>query len=248
MNKQNGFVLIVAIAVASLLSACSEDRRTERWVTTENTTVPLDWDKVNEAYQQAEGPKDFEKRVNEIYEGEELISVSVMDKSKETQVVTGFFDRNGNGQVEDAEKIFTLNREIAGEKGNVQISGYGPYAGYRSPIWDIATGMLLGSMISNAFRPNYAPAYSRPYVTSSSRLNQIRNDRSSFRKANPSRFQKASGSGRSYGNRGSSFGSGSRSSGSTGRSSSGFGGSSRRSGGGFGISGNKRRKRKHLDA
>ena len=65
-------VMIAAFAIASLpLSAC--ERGTERWATTDNTNVPIDWDKVNEAYKSADGPADFEKRVNEIYEGDEVI-------------------------------------------------------------------------------------------------------------------------------------------------------------------------------
>ena len=106
--------MIAALAIASLpFSAC--DRGTERWATTENTNVPLDWDKVNEAYKTADGPADFEKRVNEIYEGDEVISVSVKDLADNTQVVTGFFDKDKSGTVQEAEKIFTIKRNVTGE-------------------------------------------------------------------------------------------------------------------------------------
>jgi hypothetical protein len=192
---------------------CNEQSKTtDRWVTTENTNVDIDWDAVAEAYKQAEGPEDFEQRVNEIYTGDEVISVAVRDVDDKTQVVTGFFDENGNGQVEDGEKIFSLNREIASEdKGHMQIQGYGHYAGYHSPMWDIAGGMLLGSMISRAFMPGYRPMYTQPYVTSVDRRGALVSHRDSYRAANPDKFRQGSSSrsGRSYGRKGGAFGGGS---------------------------------------
>ncbi len=89
---------LAAFLSLSVLSAgvvgCSSDEGTERWAATENTNVKIDWDKVNEAYKAAEGPEDLEKRINEIYEGDEVISVHVQDTDAKTQVVTGFFDKN----------------------------------------------------------------------------------------------------------------------------------------------------------
>ena len=122
-------LMIAALAIASLpLTAC--DRGTERWATTKNTNVPIDWDKVNEAYKTADGPTDFEKRVNEIYEGDEVISVSVQDLAGNAQVVTGFFDKDKSGTVQEGEKIFTIKRNVTGEgTGQYQTQGYGAYYG-----------------------------------------------------------------------------------------------------------------------
>jgi predicted small secreted protein len=201
---------LVALLAATALSVAgcnnSGGGGNDRWATTENTNVKIDWDKVNEAYKAAEGPQDFERRVNEIYEGDEVISVAVADHDAKSQTVTGFFDKNANGQVDEPEKIFTITREITGE-GTAQIAttGYGPYYGYHSPILSIASGMLLGSMLSSAFMPGYAPIYTRPYTTSPARVSSLSSTRSSYRAANPGRFSapKASGSGRNYGSSGS---------------------------------------------
>jgi hypothetical protein len=203
-HLMNKILFAPVIAAAVALGGCS-DRGTDRWATTENTNVKIDFDAVNEAYKAAEGPEDFERRVNEIYTGDEIISVSVKDNEDKSQVVTGFFDKNTNGAVEDEEKIFTIRREITGEgAGSMQTQGYGHYGYYHSPLMSIASGMLLGSMISGAFSPRYVPMYSQPYTTSMTRANDLRTARSSYRAANPSRFQrpKASGSGRTYGTSG----------------------------------------------
>jgi hypothetical protein len=195
-------VSMVALAIALLpLPACDKgDKGTARWATTENTNVKLDWDKVNEAYKAAEGPEDLEKRLNEIYEGDEIISVHVEDTDDKTQVVTGFFDTDSSGTVEEPEKIFTIRREITGEgQAQYQTTGHGHYYGYSSPFMGIATGMLMGSMMSSMFMPGYVGMYRTPYATSSSRLGAINSSRSSYRAANPGRFQRRSQSGRSYG-------------------------------------------------
>jgi hypothetical protein len=198
--------MVALLAVG--LPACNGGG-TDRWVTTENSQVDIDWDAVGEAYKQAEGPEDFERRVNEIYAGDEVVSVSVKDSDASTQLVTGFFDKDEDGSVDEGEEIFTITRSVTGEgSGNYQIAGHGHYAGYHSPVWDIATGMLLGSMISRAFMPGYTPMYSQPYTTPASRRGELVSQRNSYRAANPEKFQRASKSGRSYGRQGGGFGGG----------------------------------------
>lgn len=222
-------VLGIALA-ASLAASCTQDRGNERWATTENTNAKIDWDKVNEAYRNAKGPEDFEAKVNEIYEGDEVVSISVKDADDKSQVVTGFFDKNKSGTAEDDEKIFTITRTVADENAQYQMAGHGRHYGhYHSPFWTLASGMMLGSMISNWSRPGYA---ARSYSTSAARTSTLRTQRNAYRAKNPSRFSrsKASRSGRNYGS----------GKGNTPRRSS----SRRSSGGGFGIAERPRRKRK----
>ena len=180
---------LAVMVVGASMGCDSGPERVDRWATTENTNVKIDWDKVNEAYKQASGPEDLEKRINEIYAGDEVISVAVQDQDNKTQVVTGFFDKNTNGTVDEGEKIFTIKREpTADGAAQVQTVGYGPYYGYHSPMLSIVSGMLLGSMISNMFMPHYVPVYTRPYVTPPTRVGSLHSERSSFRAANPERF------------------------------------------------------------
>ncbi|MCA9636108.1 MAG: hypothetical protein KC420_08785 [Myxococcales bacterium] len=230
--------LAAALAIgAGGFAACGPAGGNDRWVTTENTNVDINWDAVKEAYLAAEGPEDLERRVNEIYEGDEIISVSVRDQDEKTQVVTGFFDKNTDGQVGEDEKIFSIQRDVVSpESAQVQMQGYGHYSYYHSPVWDIATGMMLGSMMSRAFMPSYRPLYAQPYTTSPARVSAISTQRSSYRAANPQRFAKRSSSGRSYGSKGGGFG---------GRSST----PTRRSGGGrFGLGDRGKRQRVRLSA
>ncbi|AUX37861.1 MULTISPECIES: hypothetical protein [Sorangium] len=202
----------LAFATAGCDSAGSRGPSKERWATTENTNVELDFDKVNEAYKTAEGPEDFERRVNEIYQGSEVISVAVQDLDAKTQVVTGFFDKNSDGTVQDPEKVFTIRRDVSGEgAAQIQTSGFGHYAYYSSPVMSLASGMLLGAMVSSALRPNYVPVYTQPYTTPPNRAPDLRSHRDTYRASNPSGVDhsKSSQTGRRYNNVGSSrFGSG----------------------------------------
>lgn len=195
-------VVLTVLAVAT--SGCGQvgaNERNDRWATTENTNVKIDFDKINEAYKAAEGPEDFEKRVNEIYEGSEVISVAVQDLDAKTQVVTGFFDQNSDGAVQDPEKVFTIRRDITGEgTGQYQTTGHGAYGFYHSPMLGIASGMLLGSMMSSAFRPNYMPVYTQPYTTPPGRTSFLQSHRNSYRSGSPDGVDrsKPSGTGRRY--------------------------------------------------
>lgn len=214
INRTRLLASLLALSFAAgVTTACTPDgSRTERWATTENTNVKIDWDKVNEAYKQADGPADLERRVNEIYEGDELISIHVNDVDAKTQMVTGFFDKDGDGQVAEAEKIFTVQRTLTGEgQAQMQTTGYGHYYGYTSPMLSIASGMLLGSMMSSMFMPSYVPVYTQPYVTSPGRRGELSAHRTGYRAANPQRFSKPSQTGRSYGGGGSKGGVPSRS-------------------------------------
>ncbi len=197
-------ILVAALAVAFMGStaACKskDERNRDRWATTENTNVKIDWDKVNEAYKLADGPEDLEKRINEIYEGDEIISIAVHDAEDKSQVVTGFFDKNTDGKVDEPEKIFTIQRTLTSEgQGQYQTAGHGSYAGYHSPMMGIMTGMLMGSMMSSMMMPSYRPMYQQPYTTSSARHGQLNQQRAGYRAQNPQRFAKPSQTGRSYG-------------------------------------------------
>jgi hypothetical protein len=192
-------VLITAVVALGAGPGCGVEapKGKERWVATQDTTVAIDWVKVNTAYKEADGPADLERRINEIYDGEQLISISVQDVDDRTQVVTGFFDKNSDGQVAEGEKIFTIQRDLKPDgNGQYQTHGHGAYAGYASPMMGIMTGMLMGSMMSSMFA---APIYRTAYTTSAARQGELRNQRAGYRAQNPGRYNKSSQTGRKYG-------------------------------------------------
>ena len=199
LTRARTLAAFLALTLVPVACADREPEATERWATTENTNVEIDWNQVNEAYKQAEGPEDLERRLNEIYRGDEVISVAVLDVDEKVQEVTGFFDRNQSGKVDEGEKIFTIKRTVTGAgEAQMQTTGHGAYAGYHSPVLGIVTGMMLGSMMSRAFMPGYAPMYRQPYVTSPGRTGELRNTRGARAGATSNVRPKRSTSGRPY--------------------------------------------------
>ena len=213
------------VAMAALLLAApacgggsnSSPRGNDRWVTTENTTIDIDWDAVGKAYEKAEGPEDFETKVNEIYTGSEIISVAVRDKDAKTQEVVGFFDKDTDGKVSDPEKVFTIQRDLVDpDKAQVQIRGHNSYSSYHSPVWTILAGAATGYMVARIFSPSYAPVYTQPYVTPTSRHSELTAHRDGYRQKNPDKFKNTSSTrtgqksktGKTYGNKGGAFGGG----------------------------------------
>ena len=82
-------------------------------------------------------------------------------------MVTGFFDKNTSGTVDEGEKIFT-HQARDHRRGH----GAGPDQRLRllrrlplAAVVSIASGMLIGSMMSSLFMPSYVPMYSQPYTT-----------------------------------------------------------------------------------
>jgi hypothetical protein len=198
MTRARTLAAFLALTFVPAACADREPERTERWATTENTNVDIDWDRVTDAYMQAEGPADLERRLNEVYRGDEVISVAVRDVDEKVQEVTGFFDRNQSGKVDEGEKVFTIQRTVTGEgEGHMQTTGHGAYAGYHSPVLGIVTGMMLGSMMSRAFMPGYVPMYRQPYMTSAARSGDLRSSRTA-RAGATSAAPKRSTSGRPY--------------------------------------------------
>jgi hypothetical protein len=201
LSRTRWLAAALCLALAPVACTSEGEKGEARWATTENTNVAIDWDKVNEAYKAAEGPEDLEKRINDIYKGDEVISIAVHDVDAKVQEVTGFFDKNTSGAVDEGEKIFTIKREITGDgQGSIQTQGHGAYAGYHSPLMSIATGMLLGSMMSRAFMPSYSPMYSRPYTTTGGRASELRSSRAA-RPSSSARARRGSSTGRTYNQR-----------------------------------------------
>ena len=123
-----------------------------------------------------------------------LVTSLVIDPNPawQNKAPKGLSYKDKDGAVGEGEKIFSLKRQIDSGtgSGNYRIQGHGHYSHYHSPMWDIASGMMLGSMLSSAFAPDYRPVYVQhnTYTTSPTRARAIRTNRASYRKANPAKF------------------------------------------------------------
>lgn len=121
-------------------------------------------------------------------------------ESDKNQVVTGFFDKNTDGNPDEGEKIFTIRRELSDGEAKYQTVADGPHCGYYTLLFfSIASGMMMAAMLSSVLTPRYVAVYHTAYVTTVARVSTLSSHRSSYRAENPSRFSKVSRSGRTYG-------------------------------------------------
>lgn len=236
-----GVVVVATNACCS--SSDSGDFDYEAWAETDGAAGRINMQAVQQAFEQASDPSDFEDRINYVYEGEHPILVRVQTVGTE-QHVEGWEDLDDDGQITDAndDKLFTLTRPVSGQ-GQTTLQGHGAnsyYVHHYPPFYPFGggffTGYLMGSMLSGG--------YSTPLMRRTTIVNNVRSYRGSpafatTRAANSSFFaaQRAinpafASASRAYSPARSSFRNSVRSTGGSFRSSGGFGRSAGFRGGG----------------
>ncbi len=149
------------IAGGSLISLGACSSRNEQWAETSGKAGQINLEAVEEAMQKSENVSEFEKRVNEIYMGDEMVLVEVTNQGRE-QLVSGYADLNNNLEIDhdSDDKLFTFRRWYEGEDPRYEMRGYGVNSYYHHvypPGMNLLTTYLLVSALT---RPMYAmPVY-----------------------------------------------------------------------------------------
>ena len=167
------------IAGGSMISLGACSSRQEQWAETAGKAGQINLEAVEEAMKKSEDVTDFEKRVNEIYQGEEMILIEVKNEGTE-QHVSGYADLNNNLQIDyDADdKLFTFRRSGEGDKQRYSMTGYGVNSYYHHP-YPYGTNLLTTYLLVSALsRPMYmAPVYQ----TTVAQRQSARSARASYR-------------------------------------------------------------------
>lgn len=122
-KRTNQYFLVAGLTAASLISGCNKTGK--EWAKSPGTNGFINLDAVKKAFQDDRKVEDFEKRVNEIFEGDNLV---IFD----SKVINGGFkytakedlDRNKEISPGD-ETIFILT--VANGKANLQGAGVNKY-------------------------------------------------------------------------------------------------------------------------
>ena len=186
------------------VAACVQEPTYEQWASTDGASGRINLDDVQNAFKKSKSPSEFEKRVNEIYEGDGIILIrSRQDGDKLT--LDAFEDLNNSGDIEgdSDDLLFSIvndhqNNDIRGHGANgyyhrsfgggdflftyLMLSSFsrGPYY-YHTPIGNTAT--------IRANRNNYRS--SSTYRSQVSRNSSYFRDSGGFAK---SRFNDSKGS------------------------------------------------------
>ena len=116
------------IATGPLVAACAGGLSAEEWAATDGAAGRINLDDVQDAFKRSTSVTDFEKRVNEIYEGDGILYIRAQ-KNEATGALTmeGWEDLNGNNDIDDAEDdlLFSIVKE--GDQNNMRGHGSNGY-------------------------------------------------------------------------------------------------------------------------
>lgn len=186
----------VALGVSAIAGvACggngksAEGTSADQWVQTDGAAGRINLDDVHDAYKDA-FDKDgfqvskFEKRVNEIYEGDNIVLIQVEQQGDQV-VVAGWEDLNANKALDTTtdDKLFSITQKLE-DNSSYETRGYGANSYYlnSSPFNGFFTGLLLGNLLSGG---------RTTYVTSPVAYDSLHSSRTAYRSGSSYEQQRA---------------------------------------------------------
>ena len=160
------------VALGPLVAACGGPSY-EDWAATDGAAGRINLDDVQEAFKNSDNATEFERRVNEIYEGDGIILIRA---KQDGQVLTleGWEDLNKDNTIDDSsdDQLFSI---VRGDDNEYDMRGYHGNGYYRSHFGagDFLFTYLIISSLSGP-RGYY-------YSTPPSRGTEIRNQRTTYR-------------------------------------------------------------------
>ena len=170
----------LAVAVAPVAAACSSGPSYEDWAATDGAAGRINLDDVQTAFKESESVTEFEKRVNEIFEGDGIILIKA-EQTDTAFVLEGWENLDGNITIDEGtdEKLFTIT-----EKEDKSYDMRGHHAnGYYHSSWGAGNFLFTYLLLSSFAGPRYV------YATPASRVAPIRNDRGLYRNSSAYKSQ-----------------------------------------------------------
>ena len=162
------------VAAAPLIAACGSEPSYEDWAATDGAAGRINLDDVQEAFKKSESATEFERRVNEIYEGDGLVLIRAKQDG-ETLTLEGWEDLNNDNQINesDDDQLFAVVRNTGGD---YEMRGYHANSYYHS-YWGPGDFLFTYLLIS-AVTPRFGGYY---YTTPPSQGPAMRNQRTTYR-------------------------------------------------------------------
>ena len=175
----------LAVAAAPVAAACSSGPSDsgpsyEDWATTDGAAGRINLEEVQTAFKESQSVTDFEKRVNEIFEGDGIVLVKA-EQTDTAFVLEGWEDLNRNYAIDDAQddRLFSITEK---EDKGYDMRGYHANSYYHSR-WGPGNFLFTYLLLSSFTGPRYV------YVTDAYRADTIRGQRDAYRHTGPYRSQ-----------------------------------------------------------
>ncbi len=162
------------LAGAPLLAACGESSSGpsySQWAATDGAAGRINLDDVQVAFQESSSATEFERRVNEIYEGDGIVLIRA-SQDGDRLTLEGWEDLDSNNEIDDAadDQLFAIVKQDEQH----ELRGYHANSYHNSHFGAgdfLFTYLLISSL-------NRGPYY---YQTVPGRATDIRRDRASYR-------------------------------------------------------------------
>ena len=188
------FASVGALVGSGVIGCGGQASKQQDWMATDVATGRINLDAVKDALETSQDLSGFEKRVNEIYEGDNLVLIRVEEKGVQ-KIISGFEDLNQSNAIEETkdDKLFSITVEE--DKYEVYGHSTNDYYYYGSDYWydsdssddrDYSYDYDYSDDDNKAFMHwlMHAPLSPRDplmYQTSRNRAAQMRRDRDNFR-------------------------------------------------------------------
>ena len=162
------------VAVSPWAAACGGGDSYEDWAATDGAAGRINLDEVQAAFKDSKSVTDFERRVNEIYEGDGLILIRAKQDGSQL-TLEGWEDLNSNGEIEDSsdDQLFDI---VKGTNDEYDMRGYHGNGYYNSHFG--AGNFLFAYLLISSMGPR-----GYYYSTPPSRGSEMRRQRTSYRQS-----------------------------------------------------------------
>jgi hypothetical protein len=173
-RKKMGMSLILGSAmmvVGPVIAGCSTGVSADEWATSEGAIGRINMDAVQEAFEKSGSVEEFEKRLNEIYEGDGIVLIRAKEEGGK-RTIEAFEDLDKNNDLEPGKDdlLFT----ITNEDGSNELRGNGANRHY-SAFGGGGNFLFTYLIFSSITRGGYG------YHTPRSRVPQMQTNRTNYR-------------------------------------------------------------------
>jgi len=122
-RKKMGMSLILGSAMmvaGPVIAGCSTGVSADNWAATEGAIGRINMDAVQEAFEKSESVEEFEKRLNEIYEGDGIVLIRAKEEGGK-RIIEAFEDLDNNNDIEPGNDDLLFS--ITNENNNNELRG-----------------------------------------------------------------------------------------------------------------------------
>ena len=173
-RKRMGMSLLLGssmLVAGPAIAGCTSGVNAEDWAATEGAIGRINMDAVKDAFEKSKSVEEFEKRLNEIYEGDGIVLIRAKEEGGK-RIIEAYEELNNDGEIDPDQDdlLFTItnennSNELRGHGANRHYNAFGGGGSF------LFTYLIFSSMTRGGYG----------YATPRSRVPQGESQRNSYR-------------------------------------------------------------------